>query len=88
MVEEVCHAGRTSFFGGTWTEPCSNPPLHKIGRTSGDPIVLCDEHFQQVEAAGLVSDENIGKEDFTRRERLKKLPFGKRWIESKMRKKE
>jgi hypothetical protein len=88
MVEVVCDAGRTSFFGGRWTEPCSNPPLHKIGRTNGDPIVLCDEHFHQVEAAGLVLDENIGQDDFVQRERLKKLPLGKRWIESKMRRKD
>ena len=88
MVEEVCHAGRTAAFGGRWIEPCLISPSHKIGRTGGDPIVLCDEHFQQVEAAGLVSDANIGKQDFAQRERLKKLPLGKRWIESKMHQKE
>jgi hypothetical protein len=59
-----------------------------IGRTDGGPIVLCDEHFEQVDLAGLVLDEDIGESDFARRERLKMLPFGKRWIDSMLRKRE
>jgi len=64
----LCDAGRTAFFGGRWGEPCPAPAIHVIGSPDAEPIRLCDEHFGQVNEAGLVDDVNIGDEDFQRRE--------------------
>jgi hypothetical protein len=64
----VCHSGRTAFFGGAWTEPCPEPGRHVVGSPSADPIRLCDEHFRQVNEAGLVTEPFIAPTEFDRRE--------------------
>jgi len=57
-----CMAGRTAFFSGHWDHipPCEKPGRHHI--VSEFPHLfadLCDEHFEQVLAAGLVSHPYI-----------------------------
>lgn len=42
--------------------------MHVIGSPAGDPIRLCDGHFKEVSAAGLVTDPNIGEAEYQRRE--------------------
>jgi hypothetical protein len=49
--------------------PCPNVAIHAITNPGSPPILLCDQHFQEVSAAGLVKDPNISKEEFDRRER-------------------
>lgn len=53
----LCYAGRQAFFGGRWPMPCHEFGRHEV-RTVEDPGVtkvrLCDEHFEQVQAAGLI----------------------------------
>lgn len=66
-----CDAGRTAFFDGTWTTPCPTEAIHHIGSPAAEPIRLCEEHFQQVLAAGLVTDPNIAPEDFDKREKVR-----------------
>lgn len=70
----LCEAGRTAFFGGRWR---GISPCQQIGRNRisgfGPPIVLngrelteinlCDEHFRQVNAAGLVTMPYAGYQD-------------------------
>ena len=63
-----CHAGRTAFFGGAWTEPCPNRARHAIGSPEAEPIWLCDEHFNDVNAANLVTEPNIDEDEYQRRE--------------------
>lgn len=65
-----CWAGRWAFFGGLWDRrrPCPLPPAHQIANELMEPIQLCDPHFKQVEAAGLVTDVDIGVEAFEERE--------------------
>jgi glycerophosphoryl diester phosphodiesterase len=64
-----CAAGRTAFFGGRWTTACPAAAIHEVGSPAQDPILLCDEHFRQVHAAGLVTDPYLDKEEYDRRER-------------------
>lgn len=65
---KVCHAGRRASWGGHWTEPCPDPGRHILGADgASNPIVLCDGHFQELNAAGLVADPFIGREEFKRR---------------------
>lgn len=66
-----CDAGRTAFFDGTWTTPCPETVMHHIGSPAAEPIRLCDIHFQQVLAAGLVTDPNLPAKEFEKREKLR-----------------
>ena len=67
-MKELCQAGRECGFGGKWTTPCPNEAIHGITSPARPPILLCDRHFKEVNAAGLIVDENIGKEEYDRRE--------------------
>lgn len=64
-----CAAGRTAFFGGRWARgyPCPNDGRHIVAAEVGPPIPLCDRHFEQVLAAGLVSEPYINPDEFERR---------------------
>lgn len=67
-----CWAGRWAFNNGRWKKPCLTPPIHEIGAPGLEqPICLCDLHFRQVHAQGLVTQPNIGRE---RMERLMVSP--------------
>jgi hypothetical protein len=68
-MKELCQAGRQCGFGGKWITPCPAEAIHAIASPAQAPILLCDQHFQEVAAAGLVVDVNIGKEEFDRREK-------------------
>jgi hypothetical protein len=68
----VCDAGRIAFFGGQWTMPCladveKAGRVHVIYAASGDKIELCDEHFDQVNRAGLVSEPFAGRDQVRQR---------------------
>jgi hypothetical protein len=80
----LCHAGRTAFFGGSWTQPCPEPGRHAIGSPNTDPIRLCDEHFRQVNEAGLVTEPFIAPPEFDRREAQRtgtpEVKARKRWF--------
>ena len=63
----LCHSGRKAFYGGKWMFPCPNSAIHHI--TGGEFVVqLCDKHFQEVLAAGLVTDPYLSEKEFIRRE--------------------
>lgn len=64
---DYCDAGWRSFYGGRWPKvPCDQPSRHVIGSDMEVPApVLCDRHY--VEIAHLVTDKNIGEDDFRRR---------------------
>ena len=67
IYNHFCHAGRSAFYGGRWRLPCPEEGVHVIGSSPGsDPIVLCDRHFHQVAADGLVTNVNIGPDEFER----------------------
>lgn len=65
---DLCEAGKRADFGGRWTEPCFEQGIHAIANPEMDPILLCDRHFREIYAAGLVGEPNIGFEEFLRRE--------------------
>lgn len=65
----MCQAGRGCGFGGKWVTPCPSESIHSIAVPGRPPIMLCDQHFQEVAAVGLVLEQNIGKEEFDRREK-------------------
>jgi hypothetical protein len=79
-MEKLCDAGRTSFFGGQWTEPCGIRARHSIGSPKRIPIELCDVHFEEGADAGLVVDQNVSEETFQRRENLKKSAPGRTFL--------
>lgn len=59
-----CWAGRKAFFGGRWTVPCREFGIHLILSAPGAPEVeLCEQHFQQVNAAGLVTMPYVGSSE-------------------------
>lgn len=59
----ICSAGRTAFFGGRWKFPCFEPTEHEHRIFSpGFRIDLCDKHFAEVHALGLITDPYISKE--------------------------
>ncbi len=67
-----CAAGRTAFFGGRWKRPCTNnDDLRHVIAAPGlaTPIELCEEHFQQVLGAGLVSEPYMDPGEYKRRRR-------------------
>lgn len=72
---QLCWAGRWAFFGGQWMgiPPCPLPPIHVIGGGNNEVIEieihLCDPHFQQVNAAGLVDQPFEDPEKYKRRRR-------------------
>lgn len=58
---ELCDAGRFAFFGGKWFWPCPLPGIHQVLGHETTPYaepLLCDDHFEQIQAAGLVTDPN------------------------------
>jgi len=65
---EICQAGRRCGFGGKWVTECPEEAIHAIANPGSPPILLCDQHFREVAAVGLVLDQNIGEEEFDRRE--------------------
>jgi hypothetical protein len=79
-MERICAAGRTAFFGGRWTEPCENGGRHSIGHPGGDPVRLCDVHFEQVNAVGLVNEPNMSEADFQLREQERAGAKKRRWL--------
>lgn len=68
-LDDVCEAGRRANFGGRWKVPCMEYGRNMIGNPSLDPIKLCDQHFAEVNEAGLVDETNIDPAEFRRRER-------------------
>jgi hypothetical protein len=82
MPDHVCHAGRSAFFGGRWQEPCPNYARNHIGSPEADPIILCDDHFRQVNEAGMVKEPNIGPQEYERREQQRAAERRKthRWL--------
>lgn len=69
IATEPCAAGRTAFFGGRWTVLDAHDEIgrHVIGSPGGVVVHLCDKHFAEVNAAGLVTEPNIGEEELERR---------------------
>ena len=64
-----CAAGRTAFFDGAWTAPCGLPTEHHHVIIAVDTrIELCDTHFAEVNAAGLISDPYVSEEEAARLE--------------------
>lgn len=58
-----CASGRTAFFGGRWKFPCFEPTEHQHTIVTGiGRVELCDKHFAEVNAAGLVTDPYISEE--------------------------
>lgn len=69
LATKPCAAGKTAFFGGRWTVLDAHDAIgrHVIGSDIGVAIHLCDEHFQQVLEAGLVTEPYIDEAEFERR---------------------
>jgi hypothetical protein len=63
-------AGREADFGGRWTEPCPEIGRNLIGSEGPHlPVIeLCDEHFAQVNEAGLITEPNLGEGEAGRSE--------------------
>ncbi len=63
-------AGREAEFGGRWTEPCPKLGRNLIGSEGPElPIIeLCDDHFAEVNAAGLIAEANLGEGEAGRQE--------------------
>lgn len=80
LVMPECHAGRTAFFGGAWSAPCPSEGTQYIGSPEAEPIILCESHFKEVMAAGLVTEPNIGNADYQRREAQRTRPKGWRGL--------
>jgi hypothetical protein len=69
-----CDSGRTALFDGTWTAPCPEPAIHHIGSPAAEPIRLCEGHFQQILAAGLVKEPNLDPTEYQKRENARTKP--------------
>jgi hypothetical protein len=73
LEKHTCEAGRRADLGGHWTLPCLRVAIHVIiiGDASGLndvlPIRLCDDHFQEALAAGLIDDPYPDQNDVKRR---------------------
>lgn len=68
----VCAAGREADFGGRWVVPCmSAEPRHVLGFGDDGGLVLelrfCDEHMQQLIAAGLIEDPYLDRSTYNLR---------------------
>jgi hypothetical protein len=61
-VSTECAAGRTAFFGGRWTVPCPITGRHQVGSSQGGAIMLCDDHFRQVNDFQHGKDAAVAKE--------------------------
>jgi hypothetical protein len=61
-----CDAGRRTSYGGRWPLPCPGVGRHQIG-TEGNPaaLFLCDEHFDQVNTAGLICEPYQTAQEWT-----------------------
>ncbi len=70
MIARLCMNGREC--GNGKVPPCPNRAIHAITSHSHFPILLCDRCFQLAMMAGLITDPNIGKQEFDRRE-LKRM---------------
>lgn len=73
-MPEWCDAGRRAGLEGLWGVPCTkvSKNRHLIGAPALiEPLVLCEDHFQQILRMGLVTEPHIGQEDFKRREASK-----------------
>lgn len=60
---EYCDAGFSAFFSGRWDgmAPCENKGFHLVmdlDASNDMEVLLCEEHFRQVHAAGLVEHVN------------------------------
>lgn len=58
---EYCDAGFIAYFGGRWREPCQERGFHVVmdlDASNDMEALLCEEHFRQVHAAGLVEHVN------------------------------
>lgn len=65
---DLCWAGRDADFGGRWTKPCPSVGRNLIGAPGLlNPIQLCDPHFAEVNAAGLVEEPFMDPDEFDRR---------------------
>lgn len=70
---KTCMAGVEAVFDGSWTEPCTKPGRNVIGSDFPLPLIyLCDDHFAEVNAAGLVTEPDLGvgeagRDEFERR---------------------
>lgn len=69
--EDMCWAGWKAFLGGRWKLPCVHEGIHVIGAPGLEkPVRLCEKHFQEALALGLVTDPYIGDEEYQRRRNL------------------
>lgn len=58
-----CAAGRTAFYGGLWREPCELPTEHQhVIIAANARVELCDTHFAEAHADGLVSDPYVSRD--------------------------
>lgn len=75
---EQCWAGRLAFASGRWdrTMPCLRYARHVIAfsqelggpQLPGSPeIRLCDEHYAELEAMGLIEEPVVSDAEFDRR---------------------
>ena len=73
----TCDAGRRADFGGRWRTPCQyvfgrDDRINMLGFEGtdviGGPLRFCDAHFQQLIDAGLITEPNIGADEFERRQ--------------------
>ena len=67
---EPCAAGTTAFFGGRWKLPCFRVGNNVIGANDSGinaTVALCDEHFAEVNAAGLVDEPYMDPHQWERK---------------------
>lgn len=69
-TKDVCAAGRTAFFEGRWEGvQCFLPPIHAIASEgfAGGTLLLCRQHFCEINDEGLVTEGYIGRQEFLKR---------------------
>lgn len=67
---DLCHAGRYAFLGGEWRTPCRMQLRHIIGTEGMEmTIALCDRHFREANRYSLITDIDVGEQEFKRRRR-------------------
>lgn len=69
LDENECWAGRRAFLGGRWKVPCPAIAIHVIATPEPDmPVIrLCDDHFNEANEAGLVTNPFMDPDEFKRR---------------------
>jgi hypothetical protein len=68
VEDGLCAAGRYAFFGGRWANDlCVDEGNHVIGTELGAGVRLCDWHFAEVNAAGLVSQPFMDPAEWKRK---------------------